>query len=514
MSEPTPTSHLNEPLINDEILVTAPSTPSTAPSTPSVIPTTPPVVSTTPPVTSSISTITPPTSSITPTTSSTNPPASDPTTLFMQAYEYAKNNYNWHKVSAAISNNPEWLTRIPEGRRWTILHQVVFFGNVSHLNEVLSYQLSNEDFRLLCKTLDDKTVREVASERAHIHPQMLRHIERLVAIDQVLYNARDGKWELVKQFLRQQPDIVNEKPPYRKLYLVHYLASIGNLDMFKELSNICHFKLNLTVDDKTINEMARDNNHIEFAEHIENLQANINETTENDDDDQNAAAATGNDSYSSQTTTAPSFSQGFYDDPGIMIFSLNPNTMGTMFLSQDGSLPYPSHHHHHHPYSSNHSHYATHYPAQDQVLTNISAITIDSNQSSMDEETEYENKKKSESHVISTMTEEDQAEYEKTVMENIKKFSSENLLNAITCCITKTILRDPVVAADGFTYEREAILNWFKGSNRSPMTNQVLENTELKPNYAVKSILQSFYDSKKNEKKLDEKVQKNGGHSN
>ncbi|CAF3708440.1 unnamed protein product [Rotaria sp. Silwood1] len=112
------------------------------------------------------------------------------------------------------------------------------------------------------------------------------------------------------------------------------------------------------------------------------------------------------------------------------------------------------------------------------------------------------------------MTEEDQAEYEKTVMENIKKFSSENLLNAITCCITKTILRDPVVAADGFTYEREAILNWFKGSNRSPMTNQVLENTELKPNYAVKSILQSFYDSKKNEKKLDEKVQKNGGHSN
>ncbi len=46
------------------------------------------------------------------------------------------------------------------------------------------------------------------------------------------------------------------------------------------------------------------------------------------------------------------------------------------------------------------------------------------------------------------------------------------------------------MAADGFTYEREAILNWFEHSNRSPMTNQELDNLELKPNHAIKSILQ------------------------
>lgn len=46
------------------------------------------------------------------------------------------------------------------------------------------------------------------------------------------------------------------------------------------------------------------------------------------------------------------------------------------------------------------------------------------------------------------------------------------------------------MASDGFTYEREAIENWFRTSNRSPMTNQELENLELKPNYAIKSILQ------------------------
>ncbi len=56
------------------------------------------------------------------------------------------------------------------------------------------------------------------------------------------------------------------------------------------------------------------------------------------------------------------------------------------------------------------------------------------------------------------------------------------------------------MAADGFTYEREAILNWFVHSNRSPMTNQELENQELKPNHAIKSILQSLAEGNKDEK--------------
>lgn len=56
------------------------------------------------------------------------------------------------------------------------------------------------------------------------------------------------------------------------------------------------------------------------------------------------------------------------------------------------------------------------------------------------------------------------------------------------------------MAADGFTYEREAILSWFEHSTRSPMTNQELENQELKPNHAIKSILQSLAEPKKDEK--------------
>lgn len=50
-----------------------------------------------------------------------------------------------------------------------------------------------------------------------------------------------------------------------------------------------------------------------------------------------------------------------------------------------------------------------------------------------------------------------------------------------------------MVAADGYTYEREAITKWFENSTRSPMTNQELDTTDLKPNYAIKSILNSLH---------------------
>jgi hypothetical protein len=303
-----------------------------------------------------------------------------------------------------------------------MLHQIVYCGNVPHLNEVLAYQLSNQEFRLLCKSLDDKTVREVASERAHIHPNMLRRIERLVAIDQLLNNAKDGKWELVRQFLRQQPDIINEKPPYRKYYLAHYLASTGQLDMFKDLSNICEFKLDLIADNKTITQVARENNHIEFAEHIENILPHVNPTTENNHHQDNDLTPT--DSTPPYPTTQPFFSQAFHDDPGIMIFSINPTSLASMFLPSDESLSFPNYHH-----SSNDLHYATHSLFQGQNPTTTNSIN--------------EEEKKSKSNGPPPMTDEEQAEYEKIVMENIKKFSADNLLNAVTCCITKGILRDP-----------------------------------------------------------------------
>jgi hypothetical protein len=45
-----------------------------------------------------------------PPSQSFNPPPG-----FMEAYDCAKLNNNWHKVSSALGIHPEWLTKIPEG---------------------------------------------------------------------------------------------------------------------------------------------------------------------------------------------------------------------------------------------------------------------------------------------------------------------------------------------------------------------------------------------------------------
>ena len=48
---------------------------------------------------------------------------------------------------------------------------------------------------------------------------------------------------------------------------------------------------------------------------------------------------------------------------------------------------------------------------------------------------------------------------------------------------------DPVIAADGHTYERTAIQDWLQGSSLSPVTKDKLSHTRLFPNVLVKSAL-------------------------
>lgn len=66
-------------------------------------------------------------------------------------------------------------------------------------------------------------------------------------------------------------------------------------------------------------------------------------------------------------------------------------------------------------------------------------------------------------------------------------------LSEFLCPITSEIMRDPVVTADGFTYERIAILKWFEKHATSPMTNQALPHKHLAPNLALKSQIVEYY---------------------
>ncbi|KAK9828804.1 hypothetical protein WJX72_002158 [[Myrmecia] bisecta] len=49
-------------------------------------------------------------------------------------------------------------------------------------------------------------------------------------------------------------------------------------------------------------------------------------------------------------------------------------------------------------------------------------------------------------------------------------------LDEMECPITHEVMTDPVIAADGYTYERSAIEEWFETHDTLPMTNEVVES--------------------------------------
>eukprot|EP00947_MAST-08B_sp_MAST-8B-sp1_P002102 g2102.t1 len=59
------------------------------------------------------------------------------------------------------------------------------------------------------------------------------------------------------------------------------------------------------------------------------------------------------------------------------------------------------------------------------------------------------------------------------------------------CSITRLIMADPVVAADGNNYEREAILKWFESKNTSPLTNLPM-SAVLHPNRYLKNQIDEW----------------------
>lgn len=54
-------------------------------------------------------------------------------------------------------------------------------------------------------------------------------------------------------------------------------------------------------------------------------------------------------------------------------------------------------------------------------------------------------------------------------------------------------MREPVVACDGITYEREEIVKWLqKGNNTSPWTGMPFDNKDLTPNILVSKLISKF----------------------
>lgn len=53
-------------------------------------------------------------------------------------------------------------------------------------------------------------------------------------------------------------------------------------------------------------------------------------------------------------------------------------------------------------------------------------------------------------------------------------------------------MREPVVAYDGITYEREQIAKWLSNHDTSPWTSITFEHKDLTPNILVSRLINKF----------------------
>eukprot|EP00199_Chlamydomonas_sp_CCMP681_P000709 CAMPEP_0119106372 /NCGR_PEP_ID=MMETSP1180-20130426/4076_1 /TAXON_ID=3052 ORGANISM="Chlamydomonas cf sp, Strain CCMP681" /NCGR_SAMPLE_ID=MMETSP1180 /ASSEMBLY_ACC=CAM_ASM_000741 /LENGTH=475 /DNA_ID=CAMNT_0007091691 /DNA_START=54 /DNA_END=1482 /DNA_ORIENTATION=- len=60
------------------------------------------------------------------------------------------------------------------------------------------------------------------------------------------------------------------------------------------------------------------------------------------------------------------------------------------------------------------------------------------------------------------------------------------------CPITQDLMVDPVIAADGYSYERSAIEKWLATHNTSPLSNQPLPHKNLTTNNALRSTIMEY----------------------
>jgi hypothetical protein len=64
--------------------------------------------------------------------------------------------------------------------------------------------------------------------------------------------------------------------------------------------------------------------------------------------------------------------------------------------------------------------------------------------------------------------------------------------NEFICPISMDIMKDPVICEDGYSYEKNNIINWLKRSGTSPMTREKMSLERILPNDSVKSAIDKW----------------------
>ncbi|KAH0908964.1 hypothetical protein HID58_032285 [Brassica napus] len=88
--------------------------------------------------------------------------------------------------------------------------------------------------------------------------------------------------------------------------------------------------------------------------------------------------------------------------------------------------------------------------------------------------------------------------YEEATNSNINEADPNDIIPSVFICpILQEVMKNPHVAADGFSYELEAIEEWLSmGHDTSPMTNLSLDHQVLTPNHTLRALIQDWHSKK------------------
>ncbi|KAJ0236507.1 putative U-box domain-containing protein 50 [Hirschfeldia incana] len=87
--------------------------------------------------------------------------------------------------------------------------------------------------------------------------------------------------------------------------------------------------------------------------------------------------------------------------------------------------------------------------------------------------------------------------YEEATKLNINEPDPDDIPSVFICPILQEVMKNPHVAADGFSYELEAIEEWLcMRHDTSPMTNLILDHQVLTPNHTLRALIQDWHSKK------------------
>ena len=86
----------------------------------------------------------------------------------------------------------------------------------------------------------------------------------------------------------------------------------------------------------------------------------------------------------------------------------------------------------------------------------------------------------------------------RSISEILAELDDDSIPREFICCITQSIMNEPVKTVDGQTYDRFAILKWFEQHSTSPLTGLVLPSKQLVQNFELKEQILQYANSQGN----------------